>query len=109
MCYFVCPMVTFVISCSYTCNPGKQRRWDIIQAHSSVACVLYHTDLDAFLVVGFGRWVAGLGLHTESLVCRAVLGAGFASAALVHPRVEGLVQFLVQGFSVFSVCMCCMQ
>lgn len=30
---------------------GKQRRWDIIQAHSSVAVVLYHTGLDAFLVV----------------------------------------------------------
>eukprot|EP00878_Enallax_costatus_P006192 GHUV01006491.1.p1 GENE.GHUV01006491.1~~GHUV01006491.1.p1 ORF type:complete len:285 (+),score=46.58 GHUV01006491.1:220-1074(+) len=30
---------------------GKQRRWDIIKAHSSVACVLYHTDMDAFLVV----------------------------------------------------------
>eukprot|EP00775_Hariotina_reticulata_P004164 gene4164-4412_t len=30
---------------------GKQRRWDIIQAHSSVACVLYQADLDAFLVV----------------------------------------------------------
>ncbi|WIA21691.1 hypothetical protein OEZ85_000859 [Tetradesmus obliquus] len=30
---------------------GKQRRWDIIQAHSSVACVLYHSDMDAFLVV----------------------------------------------------------
>jgi hypothetical protein len=30
---------------------GKQRRWDIIQAHSSVACVLYHKDMDAFLVV----------------------------------------------------------
>ncbi|KAF6263726.1 NUDIX hydrolase domain-like protein [Scenedesmus sp. NREL 46B-D3] len=30
---------------------GKQRRWDIIQAHSSVACVLYHKDMDAFLLV----------------------------------------------------------
>eukprot|EP00879_Flechtneria_rotunda_P028448 GHRR01030559.1.p1 GENE.GHRR01030559.1~~GHRR01030559.1.p1 ORF type:complete len:254 (+),score=69.74 GHRR01030559.1:160-921(+) len=30
---------------------GKRRRWDIIQAHSSVAVVLYHKDLDAFLVV----------------------------------------------------------
>jgi hypothetical protein len=33
------------------CLAGKQRRWDIIQAHSSVACVLYHKDMDAFLVV----------------------------------------------------------
>ena len=32
-------------------STGKQRRWDIIKAHSSVACVLYHTDMDAFLVV----------------------------------------------------------
>jgi hypothetical protein len=30
---------------------GKPRRWDIIQAHSSVACVLFHADMDAFLVV----------------------------------------------------------
>jgi hypothetical protein len=30
---------------------GKQRRWDVIEAHSSVACVLYHKDMDAFLLV----------------------------------------------------------
>lgn len=32
-------------------NTGKQRRWDVIEAHSSVAVVLYHKDMDAFLLV----------------------------------------------------------
>lgn len=30
---------------------GKQRRWDVIEAHASVGVVIYHVDLDAFLVV----------------------------------------------------------
>lgn len=30
---------------------GKQRRWDVIEAHASVGVVLYHENLDAFLLV----------------------------------------------------------
>lgn len=30
---------------------GRQRRWDMVKAHSSVGIVLYHADEDAFIVV----------------------------------------------------------
>ena len=30
---------------------GKQRRWDMISSHSSVGVIIYHTELDALLVV----------------------------------------------------------
>eukprot|EP00877_Chromochloris_zofingiensis_P010697 jgi/Chrzof1/5881/Cz16g19070.t1 len=30
---------------------GRQRRWDIIKSHDSVGVVLYHTQLDAFIIV----------------------------------------------------------
>lgn len=30
---------------------GKQRRWDMISSHSSVGVIIYHTHLDALLVV----------------------------------------------------------
>jgi len=30
---------------------GKRRRWDVMDAHASVGVVLYHRDLDAFLIV----------------------------------------------------------
>ncbi|KAL3147581.1 hypothetical protein ABBQ38_014634 [Trebouxia sp. C0009 RCD-2024] len=30
---------------------GKQRRWDMISSHSSVAVIIYHTERDALLVV----------------------------------------------------------
>ena len=30
---------------------GKQRRWDMISSHSSVGVIIYHTSLDALLVV----------------------------------------------------------
>lgn len=30
---------------------GKTRRWDVIEAHPSVGVILYHDDLDAFVVV----------------------------------------------------------
>lgn len=31
--------------------PGKERRWDIVKAHASVGAVLYHSGLDAFILV----------------------------------------------------------
>uniref|UniRef100_A0A7S0UQK8 Nudix hydrolase domain-containing protein n=1 Tax=Polytomella parva TaxID=51329 RepID=A0A7S0UQK8_9CHLO len=30
---------------------GKQRRWDLIEAHPSVSVILYHRDLDSWLLV----------------------------------------------------------
>ena len=30
---------------------GKERRWDMISSHSSVGVVIYHTGLDALLIV----------------------------------------------------------
>jgi len=30
---------------------GKQRRWDMISSHSSVGVIIYHTELDALVVV----------------------------------------------------------
>lgn len=30
---------------------GKQRRWDVVESHPSVGIVLYHRDLDAFILV----------------------------------------------------------
>ncbi|GLI70761.1 hypothetical protein VaNZ11_015790 [Volvox africanus] len=30
---------------------GKERRWDVVESHASVGVVLYHRDLDAFLIV----------------------------------------------------------
>ncbi len=30
---------------------GKRRRWDCVEAHDSVSCVLYHTEKHAFLFV----------------------------------------------------------
>ena len=30
---------------------GKERSWDIIEAHDSVAALLYHTQKDAFVIV----------------------------------------------------------
>lgn len=39
------------VTAVYLWQTGKQRRWDVIEAHSSVAVVLYHRDLDAFLLV----------------------------------------------------------
>jgi nudix-type nucleoside diphosphatase (YffH/AdpP family) len=30
---------------------GKQRRWDVIEAHPSIGVILYHEDLDAFVIV----------------------------------------------------------
>ncbi|GFR45003.1 hypothetical protein Agub_g6313 [Astrephomene gubernaculifera] len=30
---------------------GKQRRWDVVEAHSSVGVVLYHRDLDSWILV----------------------------------------------------------
>ena len=30
---------------------GKQRRWDMISSHSSVGVVIYHTEMDALLIV----------------------------------------------------------
>ena len=33
------------------CDNGKERSWDIIEAHDSVAALLYHKEKDAFVVV----------------------------------------------------------
>ncbi|CAM2974906.1 NUDIX hydrolase [Helicobacter burdigaliensis] len=33
------------------CENGKERAWDIIEAHDSVAVLLYHTQKDAFCIV----------------------------------------------------------
>jgi hypothetical protein len=33
------------------CAAGRQRRWDMVSSHSSVGIVLYHTSLDALLLV----------------------------------------------------------
>ena len=30
---------------------GKQRRWDVVSSHSSVGVIIYHTQLEALLVV----------------------------------------------------------
>lgn len=30
---------------------GKRRRWDMISSHSSVGVIIYHTELDALIVV----------------------------------------------------------
>nr|MBP3725117.1 NUDIX hydrolase [Campylobacter sp.] len=30
---------------------GKNRRWDCVEAHDSVACILYHKEFDSFLFV----------------------------------------------------------
>ncbi|GLC35057.1 hypothetical protein PLESTM_000274700 [Pleodorina starrii] len=30
---------------------GKERRWDVVESHASVGVVLYHRDLDAFVIV----------------------------------------------------------
>lgn len=30
---------------------GKRRRWDVIESHSSVGIVIYHSDIDAFIIV----------------------------------------------------------
>ena len=35
----------------FTSTAGKQRRWDMVKAHSSVGIVLYHAGEDALLVV----------------------------------------------------------
>lgn len=32
-------------------DAGKQRRWDMISSHSSVGVIIYHTGLDALIVV----------------------------------------------------------
>lgn len=33
------------------CENGKERAWDIIEAHDSVAVLLYHTQKDSFCIV----------------------------------------------------------
>ena len=33
------------------CENGKERKWDIIEAHDSVAILLYHKQKDSFVVV----------------------------------------------------------
>lgn len=30
---------------------GKERRWDVVESHASVGVVLYHKDLDAWIIV----------------------------------------------------------
>lgn len=30
---------------------GKKRRWDVIESHASVGVVIYHADMDAFIIV----------------------------------------------------------
>lgn len=36
---------------SYALYPGTTRRWDLVESHASVGIVLYHTGMDALLVV----------------------------------------------------------
>ena len=36
--------------CGWLC-PARERKWDLIEAHDSVAILLYHLDLDAVLIV----------------------------------------------------------
>ena len=33
------------------CENGKERSWDIIKAHDSVAALLYHREKDSFVIV----------------------------------------------------------
>ncbi|MEE3705159.1 NUDIX hydrolase [Campylobacter sp. CX2-8023-23] len=37
-------------SISYT-QDGKKKRWDCVEAHDSVSCLLYHREFDSFLFV----------------------------------------------------------
>lgn len=45
---------------------GRARRWDVIEAHPSVGVVLYHEDMDAFLIVRQFRPAVYAALLAES-------------------------------------------
>ena len=46
-------MVTRLLRCNLCKNDvaGQRRRWDMISSHSSVGVIIYHTELDALIVV----------------------------------------------------------
>lgn len=46
---------------------GKQRRWDMISSHSSVGVIIYHTQLDALLVVRQFRPAVSPPLHCPAM------------------------------------------
>jgi UDP-sugar diphosphatase len=60
---------------------GKKRRWDVIEAHASVGVVLYHEDLDAFLIVRQFR----PAVYATLLAASAASAAGAPSSSSSPP------------------------
>ena len=54
---------------------GKQRRWDMISSHSSLAVIIYHTARDALLVVRqFRPPVSALPCPVTHTICESSIG-----------------------------------
>lgn len=45
------PQFRVMSDCRVCRDAGKMRRWDVVESMPSVGVILYHTDLDAFLMV----------------------------------------------------------
>ena len=83
------PPCTLLADWNLNATAGKQRRWDMISSHSSVGVIIYHTHLDALLLVRQFRPAVSPSLPSPAIPNTALvhfhmLDATLLSAQLLH-------------------------